>query len=85
MLPSPYHLTGPSPSYSQVYHLMFARAQAVFQRRLDTIEIELAQAQHTLDKLDLATGSHSRLGQDSPLMSLPEDLLRAIAVEGGRV
>jgi hypothetical protein len=68
------------------YNTIFARAQQAFQERLQAIEIELAEAQNVLDRVDscermtaLAMGQHDRLGGDSPLLELPEDLLRLIS------
>ena len=94
MLPSPYHLVGPAYPGVRAYHSIIARAQAAFQRRLNRIEVELAEAQHTLDcielanpdrKLALAMASHPSLGQDSHLLALPEDLLQAIAMQAAAV
>jgi len=68
------------------YNTIFARMQQVFRERLLAIEIEMAEAQNVLDRLDscermtaLAMGQHDRLGGDSPLLDLPEDLLRLIS------
>ncbi len=73
-------------NYRQAIH----RAHEAFQRRLDKIEVELAEAQHTLELLDLEALSHdrktaiilsqhARVGRDSPMHDLPDDLLRLIA------
>lgn len=75
------------------YRQIIQRAHEAFQRRLNRIEIELAEAQHALENLDLKILSHDRktaiimaqhprLGQDSPLHALPDDLLRVIASGG---
>ena len=87
----------PNSTHHRAYQAI-ARAQAVFQRRMRQIEVELAEAQHALEKFELepplsprqcklalAMAHHPRLGQDSPLRVLPEDLLRAIAEEAGRI
>jgi hypothetical protein len=92
MLPSPYHLVG--PPYPKAYHNIVSCVQAAFQRRLNRIDIELAEAQHVVDCLDLADpdrrlalamASNPDLGQQSPLLSLPEDLLRSIALQASAV
>ncbi len=75
--------------YRQIVHC----AHEAFQRRLNRIEVELAEAQHALENLDLRILSHdrktaiimaqhARLGENSPLHGLPEDLLRVIASGG---
>jgi hypothetical protein len=72
----------PSP-----YHLVLQRAQAVFQRRLNELEIELAEARDRLARIDLADpdrgvaiamACHARLGRDSVLQELPVDIVREI-------
>ena len=72
----------PSP-----YHHVLQRAQAVFQRRLNQLEIELAEARERLAMIDLADpdrrvaiamACHPRLGQDSVLQGLPVEILREI-------
>ena len=72
----------PSP-----YHHVLQRAQAVFQRRLNQLEIELAEARERLAMIDLADpdrrvafamACHPRLGQDSVLQGLPDEILREI-------
>jgi hypothetical protein len=63
-------------------------SREVFQRRLSVVEAELAQAQENMLSLRiqdeavardrvtaLAMARHGRLGQDSPLQTLPDDLL----------
>ena len=69
---------------------VLAKAQEIFQWRLKAIEIELADSFNELGRVNpysepsrdrktaLCMAHHARLGQDSPLASLPEDLLRQI-------
>lgn len=70
------------------YSQFVVHSKEVFQRRLSVVEAELAQAQENMAALRiqdealardrsmaLAMASHVRLGQDSPLQTLPDDLL----------
>jgi len=78
-----------SSARSRAYHAL-AKAQEIFQWRLKAIEIELADSFNELGRVNpyselsrdrktaLCMAHHARLGQDSPLASLPEDLLRQI-------
>ena len=86
----------PNSTHRRAYQAI-ARAQAVFQRRMRQIEVELAEAQHALEKFELAPqlsprqcklalamAHHPRLGLDSPLRVLPVDLLGPKAERAGR-
>lgn len=74
------------------YDLLYKRAQDAFRHRLHQVEIELAEAQLTLEKLDLQVQASERrqalvmsqdlrLGKDSPLNLLPNELVLAIVLE----
>lgn len=74
---------------SKAYQVL-AKAQELCKWRLKAIEIELADAFHELHrpnpysalsrdhKTALCMAHHERLGRDSPLACLPDDLLRQI-------
>jgi hypothetical protein len=71
------------------YKRMVVRAQEAFRRRLDQVEIELAEARNALEELEIQAQDHERrtalaLGQDSEdsqLYSLPDELMLLIALE----
>jgi hypothetical protein len=71
------------------YKRLVVRAQEAFKRRLDQVEIELAEARNALEELEIHVLDHERraalaLGQDSQdsqLYSLPDDLMLLIALE----
>ena len=73
----------------QNYQRIIMRAHEAFQHRLKQVEIELAEAQHALEILDLQALDHERrtmlaLGQnsqDSPLSCLPDEVMHMIAQE----
>lgn len=79
---------GPSPSTRSKAYQVLARAQELCQWRLKNIEFKLSEAfielgrlspQGTLDhKTALCMAHHARLGQNSPIAYLPDDLLRKI-------
>jgi hypothetical protein len=90
-------LAQPSHTRSRAYRII-ERAHELFQRRICAIEVELAEAFHEISRLETLTNPfdsyerkaalcmahHDRLGQDSPLRALPEDLLIRIAGEAER-
>lgn len=78
----------------QRYQRIIMRAHEAFQHRLKQVEIELVEAQHALDLLDIQALSHdrrtavimgqdARLGENSPLRLLPEEIVREIVWEAG--
>jgi hypothetical protein len=81
-----------------LYHRFIVRTHDVFQRRLKKVEVELAQAQESMYILNiqdenlardrrvaLAMARHDRLGSESPLHSLPDELLDMIICRAAMV
>lgn len=68
------------------------RVQQTLQNRIERVEIKLAEAQQRLERLEIQLDTHERrtalimsrvprLGGDSLLNALPDDLMLAIAKE----
>ena len=80
---------GHNSTRQRAFHVI-ERAQAAFQHRLNRIEVELEEAKHALEKLTVQSSLSSdhvtavcmsqqaRLGKESPMSVLSEDLLRSI-------